>query len=119
MRTFYVDESKTFGVNNEVFPNVGMPHVLEDLQGVPRKTYEQRMVDGSMTDVYVGLRAEGGKLSADEYDQAILDLVNFLVYTGEPARLKAESIGRWALIFCVVLFVFVYLTKKEYWRDVH
>ncbi|WP_026377496.1 cytochrome c1 [Aestuariibacter salexigens] len=119
LRTFYVDESKTFGVNNKVFPNVGMPHVLQPLQGTPRETYEERMIDGEMKQVYVGLKAEGGKLSAEEYDQAILDLTNYLVYTGEPARLEAESIGRWVLVFIVVLGIFVYLTKKEYWRDVH
>ncbi|TRY31900.1 cytochrome c1 [Aliiglaciecola sp. M165] len=120
LRTFYVDESKTFGVNNEVFPNVGMPHVLEELQGTPRQTYEERMVDGEMKQVYVGIKTDGnGELSPEEYDKAVLDLVNYLVYVGEPGRLKLESIGRWVIAFIVVLFFFVYLLKKEYWRDVH
>lgn len=119
LRTFYVDESKTFGVNNKVFPNVGMPHVLEGLQGTPRETYESRMVDGEMKDVYVGIKTDGnGKLNAEEYDQAILDLVNFLEYSGEPGRLKLESIGTYALIFICFFFVSAYLLKKEYWRDV-
>jgi len=119
LRTFYADESKTFGVNNKVFPNVGMPHVLQSLQGLPRETYEERMVDGSMQQVYVGLQTDGkGKLNAEEYDKAILDLVNFLEYTGEPGRLKLESIGKYALIFICIFFVFAYLLKKDYWRDV-
>ncbi|MFV2091113.1 MAG: cytochrome c1, partial [Pseudomonadales bacterium] len=33
LRTFYLDESRPFGVNNKVFPNVGMPKVLHELQG--------------------------------------------------------------------------------------
>lgn len=120
LRTFYVDENKTFGVNNKVFPDVGMPHVLEELQGTPRETYEQAMVDGEMVDRYVGIKADGnGELSADEYDKAVLDLVNYLVYAGEPTRLQSESLGRWVLVFILVLFVFVYLLKKDYWRDVH
>lgn len=119
MRTFYAEEGKTFGVNNLVFPNVGMPHVLEPLQGTPRKTYESRMVDGTMTDVYVGVKSEGnGKLSDDEYDMAVRDLVNFLEYTGEPSRLQSESIGKGVLIFIVIFFVFALLLKKDYWRDI-
>lgn len=119
LRTFYVDESKTFGVNNKVFPDVGMPHVLEGLQGTPKETYEPTLVDGDMVDRYVGLKATDGQLSEAEYDTLVLDLVNYLVYVGEPSRLKSESIGRWVLAFLAVLFVFVYLLKKEYWRDVH
>ncbi|GAA0855632.1 cytochrome c1 [Aliiglaciecola litoralis] len=120
LRTFYADESKTFGVNNKVFPNVGMPHVLQELQGLPQETYEQRMVDGEMKPRYVGLKSDGkGVLNAEEYDDAVRDLVNYLEYVGEPGRLKLETIGKWVLAFLVVLFIFVYLLKKEYWRDVH
>lgn len=120
LRTFYVDESKTFGVNNKVFPDVGMPHVLQELQGVPSETTEKRMVDGEMVDRYVGIKSDGtGELSAGEYDEAVLDLVNFLVYVGEPATLERKSLGKWVIAFILVLFVFVFLLKKEYWRDVH
>lgn len=35
LRSFYVDETRPFGVNNAVFPSVGMPHVLEPLQEPP------------------------------------------------------------------------------------
>ncbi|GAA0353985.1 cytochrome c1 [Bowmanella denitrificans] len=119
-RSFYVDESRPFGVNNKVFPEVGMPHVLQELQGVPYDQHEERMIDGEMQSVYVGIKSDGtGMLSPDEYDAAVLDLVNYLVYLGEPSRLEAESIGRWVIVFILVLFVFVYLLKKEYWRDVH
>lgn len=118
-KTFYADESKTFGVNNLVFPNVGMPHVLEPLQGTPRLAFETKMVDGEMVDRPVGLTSDGnGRLSPDEYDIAIRDLVNFLEYTGEPTRLQSESIGRGVLIFIVIFFVFALLLKKEYWREV-
>lgn len=119
MRTFYVDESKTFGVNNLVFPNVGMPHVLESLQGTPTKVYREKMVDGSMqkTEVFDIKTAGNGKLSPEEYDETIRDLVNFLEYSGEPSRLQSEAIGKKVLAFIVIFFVLAYLLKKEYWRD--
>jgi ubiquinol-cytochrome c reductase cytochrome c1 subunit len=120
LRSFYADDSTKFGVNNAVFPDVGMPHVLEELQGIPSQTYESMLIDGDMVDRYVGIKSDGsGELSAAEYDTAVLDLVNYLVYIGEPSRLQSEEIGRWVLIFLLVLLVLVYLLKKEYWRDVH
>lgn len=120
LRTFYVDESRPFGVNNKVFPDVGMPHVLQPLQGTPRETKEEMMVDGEMVERYVGIKSDGdGALSPGEYDQAVGDLVNYLEYTGEPSRLESEKIGKWVLVFIAVLFVFVFLLKKDYWREVH
>lgn len=120
LRTFYADDSRPFGVNNLVFPEVGMPHVLQELQGLPSKTSEKMLIDGEMVDRYVGIKADGnGELSAAEYDTAVLDLVNYLVYVGEPSRLQSESIGRWVMIFLLVFLVLIYLLKKDYWRDVH
>jgi len=34
MKTFYKDSSRPFGVNNLIFPQVGMPHILLKYQGV-------------------------------------------------------------------------------------
>ncbi|MBC3765265.1 cytochrome c1 [Neptunicella marina] len=120
LRAFYKDPSRPWGVNNAVFKDVGMPHVLQELQGLPTKTYEKHMVDGEMVERYVGIKGDGtGRLNQEEYDKVVLDLVNFLAYMGEPSRLEAESIGRWVLVFIVILFVFVYLLKKEYWKEVH
>ena len=120
LRSFYADESRPFGVNNLVFPEVAMPHVLQELQGVPSKTTEQQLVDGEMVERYVGLKSDGsGIMTPEEYDAAVLDLVNYLVYTGEPSRLQSEHIGRYVMLFLLVLLVLVYLLKKEYWRDVH
>lgn len=120
LRSFYADDSRPFGVNNLVFPEVAMPHVLQELQGLPTKSTEQHMVDGEMVERYVGLKSDGtGVMTTEEYDGAVLDLVNYLVYTGEPSRLQSENIGRYVMLFLLVLLVLVYLLKKEYWRDVH
>ncbi len=120
LRSFYADPSRPFGVNNDVFPLVGMPHVLQELQGVPHKKYETRLVDGVSKEVYVGIVAdETGELSAEEYDRAVADLVNYLEYTGEPSKLESHSLGIKVMIFLLIFFVLAFLLKKEYWKDVH
>lgn len=119
LRSFYVDESRPFGVNNAVFPNVGMPHVLEELQGIPRKTYEEQMIDGEMTERYVGIKTDGsGMLSPSEYDQAMLDLTNFLVYTGEPMLLEQRRMGWYVFGFLFVFTIFAWFLKREFFKDV-
>jgi len=120
LRSFYADETRPFGVNNTVFPDVGMPHVLEELQGIPTAIYETTMHDGVEHKSIVGFESnEQGEMSSDEYDKGVLDLVNFLVYAGEPNKLERQSLGLWVMGFLVILFILSYLLKKEYWRDVH
>src|SRR3982751_2726809 len=40
LRTYYPDDSKATGWNNLAFPNVAMPHVLWQLQGIRKPVYE-------------------------------------------------------------------------------
>ncbi|MES2661975.1 MAG: cytochrome c1 [Pseudomonadota bacterium] len=88
---FYPDASRPFGVNNHVFPNVGMPHVLQDMQE---------------------------KLEPEEFKQAVGDLTNFLTYSSDPTKLSRERIGTFVLIFLAILFVPVWFLNREYWKDV-
>ncbi|MCY9852932.1 cytochrome c1 [Vibrio mediterranei] len=120
LRSFYVDPSRPFGVNNVTFPNVGMPHVLEELQGIPTPIYETQVVDGQEVQVVVGTETDGrGELSSSEYDDAVRDLVNFLEYSGDPVKLERHALGWWVMGFLVIFTIVVVLLKKEYWRDVH
>ncbi|PKG38996.1 cytochrome c1 [Psychromonas sp. Urea-02u-13] len=121
LRSFYADESRPFGVNNTVFPEVGMPHVLEELQGISTPTFEVTTdKNGVEHKKVVSLTSdESGEMSSDEYDEAVLNLVNFLVYAGEPNKLERQGMGVWVLAFLFVLFIVSYLLKKEYWRDIH
>ncbi|WP_298721062.1 cytochrome c1 [uncultured Oceanisphaera sp.] len=120
LRSFYKDDSRPFGVNNLVFPSVGMPHVLEPLQGSANLKTEMHTVDGHEVATPVGIESEGnGELTPGEYDNAVLDIVNFLVYSGEPMKLERQRLGYWVLGFLVIFFIFAYMLKKEYWRDVH
>ncbi|ASP47434.1 cytochrome c1 [Cognaticolwellia beringensis] len=108
LRSFYADESRPFGVNNKVFKDVGMPHVLQNLQGV--RTMDEH---GNLSE------ATGGSMTTEEYDEFARDLTNFLEYTGEPNKLERENLGYWVIGFLFILLFFAYLLKKEYWRDVH
>ena len=58
-------------------------------------------------------------MTEEEYDVFIRDLTNFLEYVGEPIQLERKRIGFWVIGFLMILFVFTFLLKKEYWRDVH
>ena len=120
LRSFYEDPSRPFGVNNIVFPSVGMPHVLEELQGIPKPVYETHVVDGKEVQKVVGVEADGsGELNREEYDNAVRDLVNFLEYSGDPVKLERHALGWWVMGFLIIFTIVVVLLKKEYWRDVH
>ena len=121
LRSFYRDESRPWGVNNTVFKDVGMPHVLWELQGLQAPIFESHTdAEGTTREVITGFKLiEKGKLSAEEYDATIRDLVTFLAYLSEPSKLQRMALGKWVLLFLAGFLVLVYLLKKEYWRDVH
>lgn len=119
--TFYRDPARPAGVNNLAFKDVGMPHVLWELQGWQQPVYEEKTAaDGTVERVITGLElASPGKLGEDGYRRAVSDLVNFLVYLGEPIKLKRHAIGVWVILYLLVLLLVVYLLKREFWKDVH
>ncbi|MDW6001755.1 cytochrome c1 [Vibrio mangrovi] len=120
LRAFYVDPSRPFGVNNFIYPQTSMPHVLEPLQGMPSPVYEQLFSNGEEKIIVTGTSSGGsGKLSPKEYDRAIQDLVHFLDYVSEPSKLERRSLGWWVIGFLLLLTMIVWALKKEYWRDVH
>lgn len=120
LRSFYLDPSKQWGVNNAVFPNVAMPHVLWTLQGWQRPVFEEVMGEKGQTHkVLAGLeRVSEGALTPEEFDQVALDITNFLTYAAEPAQLIRYRTGGWVLFFLVIFAVVSYFLKKEYWRDI-
>lgn len=116
LKGFYTDKSKPLGVNNTVFPDVGMPNVLWQLQGEQTPVYKN--VDGREVIEKLSLK-EAGQLTEKEYDTMINDLTNFLVYVGEPVKLERERMGKYVLFFIFMIFILSYLLKKEYWKDLH
>lgn len=116
LRGFYKDNSRPFGVNNTVFPDVGMPHVLLDEQGVVEPVYSSK--EGKKVEELV-LVKEGTLGSKANYDRMVADLVNFLDYVGEPVKQERKRMGVFVLLFLLVLTVFTYLLKREYWKEVY
>lgn len=121
MRSFYIDEKRPFGVNNTVFPDVGMPHVLWEMQGMQKANFsEEKDSDGNVHKVFKGFEAvTPGTMDPAEFDNAMRDLTAFLSYVGEPAQLVRKQIGVYVILFLFIFTVLAYLLKKEYWKDVH
>lgn len=116
---FYEDDSRPTGVNNLYFAETAMPHVLAELQGLQRLAEHEAEDDGHGGHGPRFELAITGKQTPDEYAQTVRDLVNFLVYMGEPAKLVRYRIGFWVIAFLLVLFAATYMLKREYWKDVH
>lgn len=114
---FYQDDSRPSGVNNLYFAETAMPHVLVELQGLQRLAEAED--DGHGTHGPAFDLAIAGKQTPSEYAQTVRDLVNFLVYMGEPAKLVRYRVGFWVIAFLLVLFAATYMLKREYWKDVH
>ena len=137
LRSFYKDDSSLTGWNNSLFENVAMPHVLWEMQGspelisLPEKNKEEHADDDhghAKAEVDESIYIAGGAkfdmsnrgaMSNAEFDSAMRDLTNYLVYLAEPAIMKRKTIGVWTLAFLIILLGLVILLKKEYWRDVH
>ena len=139
LRTFYKDPSRPWGVNNKVFPSVGMPDVLLELQGVQECEPGPVLAENGgvrrdpLTGQEVLFDADGkalnpcgrlkvtepGKLKPEEFDAAMYDLTNFLNYIAEPMQVQRRHTGVFVLLFLGVLFVFAWLLNREYWKDVH
>ena len=92
LTSFYADPSRPWGVNNHVFPGVGMPHVLENMQA---------------------------SLGESAFKSAMSDLTHFMVYAAEPMQLERRNLGRYVLLFLFILLIPVYFLNREYWKDIH
>ncbi len=148
LTTFYADPNpaRPFGVNNIMFPDVGMPHVLWPLQGVQSYIKAERPAevvsehiegiephdkglrlqtaittkDGETTHVTDLLEVTvPGSMQPAQFRKSVRDLVNFLDYAGEPAKLARIQIGYWAIILLAVFALVARALYKDYWRDVH
>ncbi len=119
LRTYYPDATKPTGWNNLAYPNIGMPHVLWELQGNRVPVFETRTEHGQEVQVFKNWRqVTPGTMSAREYDNAVGDLVNYLQWMGEPAQNTRKRVGVGVLIFLALLTVFTWRLNAAYWKDV-
>jgi ubiquinol-cytochrome c reductase cytochrome c1 subunit len=114
---FYAAPGRPTGVDNIVLPGTAMPHVLWKLQGVQRAKFTTDAKHGQVFDGFESIRA--GELSAEEYDNVVRDIVNFLDYIGEPIKMERQQLGIRVIAFLLVFLLIAYMLKREIWKDVH
>lgn len=122
LRTYYKDESRPTGWNNMVFPNVGMPHVLWELQGTRTAKFveEKDAHDESKVEhKFAGFeKVTAGTLTPIEYDNAVGDLVAYLQWMGEPAQNTRKRLGVWVLMFIATLSLLAWRLNASFWKDI-
>jgi ubiquinol-cytochrome c reductase cytochrome c1 subunit len=119
LRTFYRDDTKATGWNNLVFPSVGMPHVLWELQGDRRPVFDKVESHGHTAEVFKGWeQVTPGTMTPLQYDQAVGDLVAYMQWMAEPAQNTRIRVGVWVMLFLVLALVFVWRLNASYWKDV-
>jgi len=117
LKSFYLTED---GWNNTVLENASMPHVLWELQGIQRPVMESYVDDSGQERTRVAELEldQPGRLTPEEFDNAVRDLVAFMIYLGEPAILERQRLGKWVLLFLVAFTLLAYMLYKEFWRDI-
>ena len=120
LRSFYRDTAAKSGWNNTVFPNVAMPHVLWEYQGVQALQVTRRMDEhtGDTIETRKLVIEQPGTMKPVEYDQYVADLVNYLAYMAEPAQTQRKLWGIVVLFFLAGFFAITLALKREYWKDV-
>ena len=122
LRTYYKDDTRATGWNNLAFPNVGMPHVLWELQGVRKANFveEKDPHDAAKTvHKFAGFKQiKPGELSAQVYDAEVADLVGFMEWMSEPVKSKRQKLGVWVLLFMAVLVFLTWRLNASFWKEV-
>ncbi len=119
LRTYYRDETKPTGWNNLAFPNVGMPHVLWELQGEREPLFDEREEHGHKVKIFTGWKqVKPGAMTPVQYDQAVGDIVNFMQWMSEPAQNTRVRVGAWVLLFLVAFTAIAWRLNASFWKDV-
>ncbi|MGI4813289.1 MAG: cytochrome c1 [Janthinobacterium lividum] len=121
LRSFYRDGTRPTGWNNLVFENVGMPHVLWQLQGQRSARFETEKGEdgGAPIRKFTGYQQiTPGTMSTPDYDSAMADLVSYMGWMAEPARHTRKQIGVWVLLFLGVFVIVTWRLNAAFWRDI-
>jgi ubiquinol-cytochrome c reductase cytochrome c1 subunit len=122
LRTFYKDDATPTGWNNLVVPNVAMPHVMWQMQGVRTvKMVEQPDPHDhkKVTHVFAGFeQVTPGTMTPLQFDEATADLVAYMEWMAEPAAASRKKLGVWVLFLMSFFALFAWLLNKSYWKEV-
>ena len=115
LKGFYRDNTTTTGYNNAILANTVMPNILAPFQGVQEPVYKELHGEKQLVELRLAIP---GQLNKKEFHDTMEDLVNFLDYMSEPAKLKRVQLGWKVLLFLLILIFLAYLVKREYWKDI-
>lgn len=122
LRSYYRDDAKVTGWNNLIFPDVGMPHVLWQLQGQRTAKFAEHKDphDPAVTTrVFEGFeQLTPGTMTPVEYDEAVADIVGFMQWMAEPGRAFRVQLGVWVLFYLGILLVLVWRLNAAFWKEV-
>ncbi len=120
LRSYYQDQSQPTGWNNIVYPGVGMPNVLWQLQGINKVNYIEKESQGKKTLVFDKFTTiKTGQLSKAEFDDNIADLTAFLVWVSDPSGQFRKKLGVWVLLFLGLFAFIAWRLNAAYWKDIH
>ncbi len=122
LRTYYQDPGRPTGWNNMAYPNVAMPHVLWELQGVRNAKFVEEKDPhdaGKTVHKFAGFETvKPGKMNATEFDTAMADLVSYLSWMSEPVQNKRRQLGVWVILFLGIFLVIAWRLNASYWKNV-
>ena len=124
LKTFYVDSDRATGANNLAFPQSAMPDIVAPLEGLKIPVYKTvetpgpngKMVEEKVLDHFKQIAP--GRMTPQQYDQFVHDVVNFLDYVGDPERAMRQAMGIWVILFLLAFTWLAWLLKREFWKDV-
>jgi ubiquinol-cytochrome c reductase cytochrome c1 subunit len=122
LRTFYKDDTRPTGWNNMVLPNVAMPHVLWQLQGVQEAKFEDVADEhepGKKEHKFVGFQqVSPGQMNAHDFDANVADLVAYMQWMAEPAQNTRKKLGTVVLLFLSAFAFLAWRLNESYWKEV-
>lgn len=123
MISFYRDPSRPTGYNNLLAKEVNMPNIFLPFQGEQVLTARGKRLlahSGFTKPRYYSVLelVRSGSLSPEQFDQAMTDLVTFLVYASDPGYVHRIHVGVWVALFLLLFFIIAFLLKKVYWKGV-
>lgn len=118
LHSFYQDTNRPSGVNNLLVLNTAMPGIITAFQGIQTRIEGQPTIFHDLHWYDLLVLQKPGSLTADQFDAAMRDLLNFLSYAAHPYEAEQHYLGWWVLGFLFIFLIFAYYLKKEYWKDI-
>jgi ubiquinol-cytochrome c reductase cytochrome c1 subunit len=120
--SFYLDDTRPFGVNNSFIKNTAMPDPLAIIRMDTNayhnlnKTNDQLSLKISNHVIYS--HSNKSRPPTPILEEVVTDLVNFLTYIADPTKNNRQSLGKKVCGFLLLLTYFVYILKKQIWGNV-